>query len=120
MLEFGGNYYYIDVAAFDKAVEPTGQKPTDKIITTSKTIYRNQLGEVTNSEEVEHIAIRGKELDPAKFDIIKTMIDIIIDYEDESDSSLGVERALDSAPLSFKLAFNTLLMHGIIKEKEIQ
>jgi len=50
--------------------------------------------------------------------VIRTMIEVILDYEDESDASLGSERALEKTPLSYKLAFNTLYNYGIIKEKE--
>ena len=46
------------------------------------------------------------------------MIETLIDYDDESDTSMGAERALDKTPLSYKLAFNTLYHYGILKEKE--
>ena len=45
------------------------------------------------------------------------MLDVVLDFEDEIDATLGAERALESTPLSFKLAFNTLYNYGIIKEK---
>ena len=70
-------------------------------------------------EEVKVSSPRGKEIDAAKFEIIRTMLDVVLDYgDDESDTSLGSERALEKTPLSFKLAFNTLINYGIIKEKE--
>jgi hypothetical protein len=46
------------------------------------------------------------------------MVEILLDFEDESDASLGAERALEKTPLSYKLAFNTLYNYGILKEKE--
>jgi hypothetical protein len=46
------------------------------------------------------------------------MIEVLIDYDDEdSDTTLGVERALDKTPLAYKIAFNTLYNYGILKEK---
>lgn len=118
MLDFGGAYYYFDIQAFDKAVEPTGQKPSDKITTSDTKIFRGADGEIISTEEIISERIRGKELDPAKYDIFKSMVDYILDYEHEGDSSLGAERALNESSLSFKIAFNTLYINGILKEKE--
>jgi hypothetical protein len=118
MIEFGGILYYIDLNAFDKAITPIGYKPTDEIVTKDKRVYKNELGEITATEEYETSVLRGKEIDASKYDILRVMIDVLLDYEDESDSSLGAERALSSTPLSYKLAFNTLYRYGIIKEKE--
>jgi hypothetical protein len=117
MLEFGGTIYYLDLSAFDKTVEPFGNKPTDTLITNETKVTKDANGLITGIEELTHSHARGKELDPARFDIIKTMIDVVLDFEDDGDSSLGVDRALESAPLSFKLAFNTLYNYGILKEK---
>ena len=119
MIEFGGTIYYIDIAAFDKAITPVGFKPTDDITSTEirKTFDGN--GTLNLVEEVKVSSPRGKEIDAAKFEIIRTMLDVVLDYgDDESDTSLGSERALEKTPLSFKLAFNTLINYGIIKEKE--
>jgi hypothetical protein len=119
MIDFGGTIYYIDMNAFDKAITPVGTKPTDTI--TSKEIRKTYSGDGSLNllEEIEVSSLRGKEIDAAKFELIRLMIDVILDYgDDESDTSLGAERALDKTPLSFKLAFNTLINYGIIKEKE--
>ena len=76
-------------------------------------------GNILAIEEYETSAPRGKEIDTAKFEVIRTMLEIVLDYEDESDTSLGAERALEKMPLSYKLAFNTLYNYGILKEKEL-
>jgi hypothetical protein len=118
MIEFGGTIYYIDLGALDKALTPSGVKPNDIIKTIEKKIIKDGEGLITSIEEYESSALRGKEIDAAKFEVIRTMFEIILDYEDESDASLGAERALDKTPFSYKLAFNTLYSYGIIKEKE--
>lgn len=48
------------------------------------------------------------------------MVEVLIDSDDESDTSLGADRALEKTPLSYKFAFNTLIEYGILKEKEIE
>ena len=64
---------------------------------------------------------RGKEIDGPKYEILRAMIQVMIDFEletEESDTSLGADRALDKKSLSYKIAFNTLYNYGILKEKE--
>jgi len=61
---------------------------------------------------------RGKEIDAPKYDILKTMLEVLLDYEEDADTDLGAERALSTTPLSHKLAFNTLYKYGILKETE--
>lgn len=117
MLDFAGTIYYIDISAFDKAVEPVGHKPTDKITSSETKTVKDPDGKIVSQEELTHTHLRGKELDPSRYDVLKTMLDVVLDFEDEIDATLGAERALESTPLSFKLAFNTLYNYGIIKEK---
>lgn len=118
MLEFGDTIYYLDLDALDKTITPKGVKPNDKLsVTETKSIY-NAKGELIGIESQETTSLRGKEIDGAKYEVIRTMIEVVLDDEDDQDTSLGAERALDKTPLSYKVAFNTLLHYGILKEKE--
>ncbi len=51
-----------------------------------------------------------------KFETIKMMLEVVLTEREEIDDNLGI-RAGTSKSLSipFKIAFNTLLRHGIIK-----
>jgi hypothetical protein len=120
MIEFGGVFYYINVDALDKALEPKGYKPTDKIETTYLKTYYNEEGQVISKEETIELTTRGKEIDGPKYEVFKLMIDTLLDFidDDEEDITLGSERALSKKPLSYQLAFNTLYNYGILKEKE--
>lgn len=119
MLEFGGVFYYIDIDALDKAITPKGYKPTDIISSKEKKTVTGENGEIIGEEILEAENLRGKEIDVPKYEIIRTMIEVLIDYnDDDSDTTLGADRALSSTPLSYKLAFNTLYNYGILKEKE--
>jgi hypothetical protein len=117
MIEFGGVIYYIDINAFDKAVT-TPNKPTEKVKQSDKKTVTNEEGNIVGTETVELIRERGKEIDAPKYDVLRMMLEVLIDYDDESDTSLGADRALDKTPLSYKLAFNTLINYGILREKE--
>ena len=118
MIQFGDTIYYIDIEALDKAITPKGFKPTDEIKLTEFKEVTDIEGKVIGTEKNVTTSLRGKEIDGPKYDIIRMMVETIIDYDDESDTSLGADRALYKTPLSYKLAFNTLYNYGIIKEKE--
>lgn len=118
MIEFGGIEYYIDMDALDKTITPVGHKPTDKISIVEFKTVTGESNNLLGQEKLEKISDRGKEIDGTKYDIIRLMLEVLIDYDEDLDDSLGADRALAKTPLSFKLAFNTLYNYGIIKEKE--
>jgi hypothetical protein len=49
-----------------------------------------------------------------KYETVKTMIDVLISEENEVDENLGMKTSELSIP--FKIAFNTLLIKGIINK----
>lgn len=118
MIEFGGITYYIDIEALDRAITPKGVKPTDKISLLEVKEVKDNQGVVVGTESLETTSLRGKEIDGPKYDVIRMMVETMIDYDEESDTSLGADRALEKTPLSYKIAFNTLYNYGILKEKE--
>lgn len=118
MIEFGGVVYYIDMLALDKMISPKNLKQSDDIVVTQKTKIIDESGTTIHTEIVETTNPRSKEVDITKYEIIRMMIETLIDYDDELDTALGIETALNKTPLSYKLAFNTLINYGILKEKE--
>ncbi len=118
MIELGNVIYYIDLDALNKAIIPSGPKPKDKYIETEIKTIRNEIGNIVSTEHFETINERGQEIDATKYETIRTMIEVLIDYDEDIDTSLGLDRALSNMPISFKLAFNTLYECGVLKEKE--
>ncbi len=118
MIEFGDITYYIDINALDKAISPDADLPLKQITDTEVKTVTNEEGITIGTEVTTNTYNIGKEINVAKYDILRMCLETIIDYSEELDETLGSERALDKAPLSYKLAFNTLLNEGIIKEKE--
>ena len=101
MINFRGKQYYIDV---DKAIEQC------------RPVYPSKKGKTKKAEEQEED--RSLELNVFKFEILKSCIERILLYEytdnDDDDAILFQERQL---PLSFSIAFNTLLKYKILIEK---
>jgi hypothetical protein len=115
-LDFGGTTYYIDFEAFDslltidgdltpKTVEDVNEHKIydakDKLISTEVSITKTQ---------------KNKEINIASYETIRMLMEIVLTFQDDNDDTLGPKRALATAPLSFKISFNTLLKYGIIKE----
>ena len=120
MLEFGDSIFYIDLKAFDKAITIIdGKNPEDVTVETEQKTTLNEKGEIVISEVFERTTPRSKEIDATKYDLLKTFIEYVIDYEGESDDTLGADRALSQSPLGYKIVFNTLLKENIIKQKEL-
>ena len=57
----------------------------------------------------------GLHIDVTKYEMYREMIGGIMMYNEEVDNKMGI-MALNSATIPFKIAFNTLLMKGILKE----
>lgn len=118
MIEFGGNIYYVDLNALEEAISTKTPSENETVSSTERITKTNSNGEVYQIKETVLTTPKPREVDITKYEIIRNLLDVILDYDDESDTSLGAERALESTSLSYKLAFNTLYEYGIIKEKE--
>jgi len=77
-------------------------------------------GEPLSDEEPKEVKEEGEEESTGqrfsiiKFEIVKTMIEVVLTEREEFDESLGSYQATKTS-IPFRLAFNTLLRHNIIK-----
>lgn len=117
MIEFGDTIFYIDLNAFDKAITISNGK-SNNVLETEEKVTSDGFGQMTLREQYNRTIPKGKEIDATKYDLLKTLLEYIIDYDEISDDTLGADRALSLTPFPFKLAFNTLYNEGIIKEKK--
>jgi hypothetical protein len=117
MIEFGGTIYQLDLDAFDKAIKIKGSNPNELI---SEKVFKTFLdaeNKITGSEILETFRERGIEINTTKYELLRMLIDVVMDdMDDEPDDTLGVERALNGKTLSYRIAFNTLKKHKILKE----
>ena len=93
MFKILGEYYYIDLDAIDEFTRIYGKPSVD--------------GEEDSDENQEKVHI-------VKYETLKFMLEIIMERPDDIDDKLGM--ASTELPLSFKLAFNTLLTKKIINK----
>ena len=91
-LEIAGGYYTIDLFILSDFVGLTVK--------------------VNDDEEEQSYE---KQIDVSKYEMTKLMLEIIFSNGEEVDDKMGIA-GLGNLPTSYKLAFNTLLYHNILKE----
>lgn len=92
-LEIAGGYYTIDLIKLAEFVGLT----------------------IESGDEDEEAKQYEKQIDVSKYEMTKFMLEIVFSSGDEIDDKMGIA-GLNSLPTSYKLAFNTLLYHNILKE----
>lgn len=116
LLPFGGNYYYFDFKAIDKFLTPDkSYKPQ----TMEEGEYKEVIDSEGNSMGKEFITKtynKGKDIDVSRFELFRMLFEIVLTYDDQLDDTLGADRLLKAAPLPYKMAFNTLIREGLLKE----
>jgi hypothetical protein len=119
MIEFGDTAFYIDLKAFENAISVSKNQTETEIVLDKETkhIYSGD-GELLTTETFQRTSPQNKEIDATKYDVLKSLLDFIIDDKDVNDDTLGTERAFRETTFSYRLVFNTLLHEGIIKERE--
>jgi len=91
MIEFLGQMYYIDMDVLEDFVELKDFKPSSD-----------------EDKDHQHFSI-------IKFELIKMMIEVVLtERVEDMDDNLGMHNA-KSTSIPFRIAFNTLLRHNIIK-----
>lgn len=117
VLDFGGVVYYID---FDNLVnlieykEKDGVSSKTAIETEEKIIKRNDDSEEVIKSKREYP--KTKELDLSRYETYRTLFEVLLTPMEEIDGSLGAERGLQETSLPFKIAFNTLVKYGVLKQ----
>jgi len=126
MIDIGGSVFKIDLKAFsnalvtDEKVNKKATPETNKHIETetnsSFDFEGKPLGFTVTTRECE----KPKEIDGPKYDLLRMCLEIIFSYSEEIDDSMGVSKALEGTSIPFKIAFNTLLSYGVLKEIETE
>ena len=94
-LEFGGKEFYID---FDKLRD---------------LVVLEEATKISNEDDLTG----NIHIDVTKYETIREMLGVIMDNNTEVDDKMGVI-GLNSLPISFKIAYNTLIHYDILNEVE--
>jgi len=115
MLDIGGKIFKFDLDALEKLIRVDNSDVFEEF---QEKITKDAEGNILSQEFVKTKSPRSREIDATKYESIRGFMEVVLVHNEEVDSTLGFGRALDSAPLPFKLAFNTLIEYGIIVEIE--
>jgi len=114
MLSFGGKIFKIDINKIDEIIRVNNPEISEEI---EEKVITDKDGN-TVTETTKTTMPRSREIDAAKYESIRCFLEVVLIYNEEVDDALGIDRAFLEAPMSFKLAFNTLLDYDIIVEVE--
>ena len=114
MLSFGGKIFKIDINKIDEIIRVNNPEISEEI---EEKVITDKDGN-TVTETTKTTMPRSREIDAAKYESIRCFLEVVLIYNEEVDYALGIDRAFLEAPMSFKLAFNTLLDYDIIVEVE--
>jgi len=125
MIEFGGAYYIIDLDKFNELIIQDSKKDDKHTETETKTTYRTNVGAgPSDPMDVESTVVttrefdKGQEINAPKYDVVRMCLEILFTYNETIDDTLGQDRAFKDTTIPFKVAFNTLINYGILKEIE--
>lgn len=113
MVQIDNEYFYIDLEAINTFVfkkNETTKKDDEEIITGSDGSLIQKTVISRNNDEDKYVHVR--------FDMVKTMLDVMYSTGIESDEgNIKYTQNIDDISLGSKLAFNTLLINGFVKNK---
>jgi hypothetical protein len=116
MIKVDGDYYFLDLDALSNELEQDGNLAEGTIKETEEITTMDGEGkpkEITVSVITKH---KPKEIDGSKYELLRTMVEILLSVEFEYDEALMKSKDLQTAPMNYAIAFNTLLKLKILKK----
>ena len=128
-LEFGGNVFYINLSSILEAIKiDTIDSPLPpQLIVEEKVVKKRKSKKVIESNEPPQESMNveflpefndGIQVDISKWEVLRLMLDAIMNINIEIDDKLGIAGLNNSTPIPFKIAFNTLLKYDILQEED--
>ena len=104
LLQIGGKELYFDIDRLSDVVKIETKINQDDV-----------LEKITEQMELDSMEESTIQIDITKYELYREMIATLLSYNEEIDDKMG-SVALNKTNIPFKIAYNTLLMKGIIKE----
>ena len=115
MIEFGGTYYHLNFEAMDKLLTYDDKLIAREISENEIKILFDKNNDKIGEEHTTKTYEKAKEIDTTRYDVLRMCLEVILNFNEAVDDELGSTRALKGTPLSFRVAFNTLLKYNILK-----
>lgn len=108
LLSIGGKDLYFDIDALSEKIR------IEPLNTMTDETCKDTISDLVNehNEEIDELSLQ---IDVAKYEMYREMVATVLQNSEEIDDKLGLH-GLNQASIPFKMAFNTLVMKGIIRE----
>ena len=70
---------------------------------------------ILDKKEIDGKLIDDFAINAPKYELFRLLLEVILSHQEEMDNKMGY-KSLDNSGFPFKLAFNTLIEHKILKE----
>lgn len=70
---------------------------------------------ILDKKEIDGKLVDDFAINAPKYEIFRVLLEVILSSQEEMDNKMGY-KSLDNSGFPFKLAFNTLIEHKILKE----
>jgi hypothetical protein len=108
MFEIAGEKYYLDLNEMSSFI-----RFENSVVDTLLSVEEEKP-----NDEIEEIVDPTQMIDIAKWEMVRGLVETILqDNQSIIDNRLGIKGLNDELPIPFKISFNTLLKHGLIKTK---
>lgn len=116
MIKVDENYYYLDLDALGNELEKDFNLAEGSIIETEEIVTKDDKQAVVETITTTVSKHKPKEIDGFKYEILRSMIEMLMTIEMEYDDALMKHKKLSEYPPNYALAFNTLLKMKILKK----
>jgi hypothetical protein len=116
LFDIAGEEYYFDletIADFVRLDSGNSKNGLDYLLTKKDENEEN----VVENKELQEEMLQGPLIDMTKWDLTKAMIETILSENGIVDEAMGVTKLGEQLSIPFRLSFNTLVRHKIIKNK---
>lgn len=109
LFEIGGSEYYLDLNMISDFVRIDEEKPRN---------LEELFNKEEDNKETEEDMAQGPLLDMTKWELVRVMIETIINENGIIDEDMGPTMLGKQLSIPTKLCFNTLIKHKLIKKNK--
>tara|TARA_R110001592_G_scaffold53687_4_gene164679 strand:+ start:484 stop:846 length:363 start_codon:yes stop_codon:yes gene_type:complete len=114
LFDIAGEEYYFDletIADFVRLDSTNTKNGLDYLLTKKE----ESEEPIVENKELDEEMLQGPLIDMTKWDLTKAMVETILSENGIVDEAMGVTKLGEQLSIPFRLSFNTLVRHKIIK-----
>jgi hypothetical protein len=110
LFEVAGQEFYFDLDAISDFVRIDEEKPKS---------VDDLLGKnIEDDEEPTNVELQGPLIDMTKWDLVKGLIESLLTENSIVDEAMGIQKLESQLSIGFRISFNTLIKHKLIKQNK--